>query len=90
MSDARSRAARRRFQREALECCPTCDGSGVIVRETVKARARKGGVNSFLRSLQPGQLSMVERGRMGGRPKESTIGELADRDRGKGPVSPQE
>ena len=90
MTRMQSEAAKKRYQRESLERCPTCDGSGVVVCESVKAKARKGGVSSFLRSLEPGQFSMAERGRMGGRPKEPSIDELADRDRGTGPVSPKE
>ena len=87
MSDEQSKAARRRFQREALEFCPSCDGTGIVKSEVFKARARKGGVNSFRRSLEPGQLSMVERGRMGGRPKEPTLADLEVLDRGADPPS---
>lgn len=81
MSDAQSKAAHRRFQQAALACCPTCDGAGVVASEAVEARARKGGVNSYLLSLEPGQLSMAERGARGGRPKEPTLKDLIDRDR---------
>ena len=82
MSDKQSKAARQRYQRDALICCPTCDGAGVVTSDVYKARARKGGVHSYRKSLQPGQLSMVERGQLGGRPKEPTIADLIDSDRG--------
>ena len=38
-----------------------------------------------MRSLQPGGLSMSERGRLGGRPKEVTLADLAAMDRGATP-----
>ena len=87
MSNAQSKAARQRFQREALQFCPTCDGTGIVKSEVFKARARKGGVNSYLKSLQAGHLSMTERGRMGGRPKEPTLADLEVLDRGADPPS---
>ena len=82
MARAQSEAAKARYRRESLEQCPTCVGTGVVVSEDVKAKARKGGVNSFLSSLQPGQLSMGERGAKGGRPKEPSLKDLVDSDRG--------
>ena len=82
MSVEQSKAARRRFQREALECCPTCDGTGVVTSDVFKARSRRGGMHSYLKSLQPGQLSMAERGAKGGRPTEPTITDLIDSDQG--------
>ena len=82
MTRAQSDAAQKRYRREALEVCPTCDGTGVVVSESVKAKARRGGVNSFLVSLQPGQQSMAERGAKGGRPKDVILEDLMDKDRG--------
>ena len=41
------------------------------------ARARLGGVRSLLKSFGVGQLSMSERGKLGGRPKELTLSRLA-------------
>ena len=84
MSQSRSEAAHRRSERDGHEICPHCDGSGLVVNANIIARARKGGLKSLLRSFQPGELSMSERGRRGGRPKEPTIDELIDRDRGMG------
>ena len=42
-------------------------------------RARQGDSASFLGSLTHEQLSMSERGRLGGRPKEVTLQELLTR-----------
>ena len=63
MTEAQRRAAKLRHQREAEVCCPVCDGKGWIVSRTVRARAKKAGNASYLKSLEPGQLSMSERGR---------------------------
>ena len=82
MTRIQSEAAKARYRREALRICPSCNGSGVVVSESVKAKAKRGGVNSYLKSLQPGQPSMVERGRLGGRPKGPTIADLLNSDRG--------
>ena len=82
MTRIQSEAAKARYQREALEVCPTCDGTGVVVSERVTAKARKGGVRSYQLSLKPGQLSMAEPGAKGGRPKDPTLKNLMDRDRG--------
>lgn len=37
---------------------------------------------SYLRSLEPGRLSMSDRGRLGGRPKEYTLDDLMAMGRG--------
>ena len=84
MTRAQSEASRKRYQREALEICPACDGTGIAVGLSARLKARKGGINSFLRSLQAGQLSMAERGTRGGRPKEPTIADVIDGGRGMG------
>ena len=90
MTRTQSEVGKARFQREALTLCPTCEGSGMVLSETVKERARKGGVHSYLKSLEPGQLSMSERGKKGGRPKEPFLSGLPAIDRGVGSVSPKE
>ena len=54
----------------------------MVFGESSKAWARKGGIKSLLRSFQPGELSMSERGRRGGRPKEPDLSDLIDADRG--------
>ena len=76
MTEMQSKAAQQRYRRESEVCCPMCDGSGRIVSRTVKARAVKGGNASYLKSLQPGQMSMSERG---GRPRLPTLQELLER-----------
>ena len=76
MSDTQRTAAKRRFDRECQVTCPACDGSGRVVADAVSARARRGGTASYLRSLEPGQFSMKERGLSGGRPREATLTDL--------------
>ncbi len=48
--------------------CPHCGGR--MLTEKARADARKGGNASYLKSLEPGQLSMSERGKRGGNPKD--------------------
>ena len=79
MTEAQSKAAQQRYKRESEVCCPMCDGSGRILSRTVKTRALKGGNSSYLKSLQPGQMSMSERGKRGGRPRLPTLQELRER-----------
>ena len=80
MVDSRHNTGRLRYRREADGAlCPHCHGTGRIMTDTSTARSRRGGNASYLGSLQPGGLSMSERGRLGGRPKEPT---LAAMDRG--------
>ena len=88
MSESQSIAARRRFHRDAVEVCAECGGSGLAVTEAERSKAKAGGNHSFVKSLQPGEMSMSERGRLGGRPKEPNLEDLIDRDRGAGAVSP--
>ena len=76
MSDVQARAARRRFQRESTTLCGTCGGSGLVVSEDAKAKARVGGKKSYLRSLMKSELSMSERGQLGGRPKDVRLSDL--------------
>ena len=90
MSDAQSAAARSRFQRDAVEICAACAGTGLAVSESESSRAKAGGNHSFVKSLQPGEMSMSERGRLGGRPKGPVLADLIGRDRDTGTVSPKE
>ena len=76
MTEVQKRAARKRYHREAEAICPTCDGKGRILTRNARARARKGGNASYLKSLQPGSLTMSERGRKGGRPRAPTRADL--------------
>ena len=78
MSDAQSNGAKMRYFRESQMRCPTCEGSGRVVAESVSARARSGGNASYLASLGIGRLSMSERGQRGGRPKNPKLQELPD------------
>ena len=80
MTERQRQAAKERYQREAEVCCPMCDGSGRILSRTVKARAKKGGNAAYLKSMEPGQMSMSDRGRRGGRPRALTLESLGLRD----------
>ena len=59
--------------------CPTCGGSGIVASPSWRERARKGGIRSYLGSLDQGQLSMKKRGKLGGRPRAITIEQLRER-----------
>ena len=76
MTEAQSRAAKRRYEREHTAVCPACNGRGTVNTKTPSSRARQGGVAAYLKSLQPGQMSMSERGKLGGRPPEPTLADL--------------
>ena len=73
MTFPRSLAAKRRFDREGQALCPACHGSGRVLSPSVIAKAKRGGNACYLASMGDGQLSMSERGRKGGRPKELTL-----------------
>ena len=75
---------RRRYRREAEVICGHCHGTGRVTTDTATARSRRGGNTSYLRSLEPGGLSMSERGRLGGRPREATLDNSAAMDRSAG------
>jgi len=62
--------------RHGAEVCPLCKGAGLVTSDAWREKGRKGGVKSFLVSLQPGQLSMCERGKHGGRPRALRIEDL--------------
>ena len=76
MGKAHQAAAKRRAILLDTEPCPECRGTGRLRTETAHARSKKGGAMSYLNSLQPGQLSMSERGRLGGRPRALTLADL--------------
>ena len=81
MSEPQRQIARRRFDRESQKLCPAYNGSGRVTAESVGARARSGGNASYVTSLQPGQQSMMERGR----PREASLADIMGMDRGMGP-----
>lgn len=76
MSKAQSDAAKRRHQRDTHHRCPLCIGSGSVAGPSIHTRAVAGGNASYRVSLKPGQQTMTERGRKGGRPRELTLFEL--------------
>ena len=77
MTEARSKAAKERHRRKAEVCCPLCYGSGRILSRTGKAQAQKGGNAAYLKSLQPRQMSMSEKGKLSGAPRLPTWEDLA-------------
>ena len=76
MTEAQRRAARQRHQRESYQICSACHGSGLEQSASITARARKGGNRTYLASLEPDSLSMADRARLGGRPKDPTLADL--------------
>ena len=58
------------------DICILCDGSGRTGAQDRHSRAVKAGNASYVKSLEPGQLSMRERGRKGGRPRRLTLADL--------------
>lgn len=76
MTERAKLSAKRRYQREAEELCPNCKGTGRVFSQTAKAKATQGGNAAYLKSLEPGQLSMSERGKKGGAPRLPTIDDL--------------
>ena len=76
MPKTQSRKAKIRFERESLQLCEACHGTGQVLSATALARAKRGGNASYLASLGKGQLSMSERGQRGGRPKELSLEDL--------------
>ena len=76
MSTQHSAAGRRNFQEHGTVTCPTCSGSGQVVSQDWRGRSRKGGNVSYRRSLEPGAISMTQRGRQGGRPRALRLEDL--------------
>jgi hypothetical protein len=56
--------------------CPICDGKGRLLSQSSSARGRKAGNARYLKSLEPGQMTMAEMGRRGGRPRALTLADL--------------
>ena len=69
MTAAQSKTAKLRYARGSEGICGHCGGSGRFKAKTMATRSRQGGNQAYLNSLQAGQLSMSERGQMGGRPR---------------------
>ena len=76
MTARQREAAHRRYQRDYVEPCPHCDGTGRVQTATAQARSKKGGNATYRKSLQEGETSMAERGRKGGRPRALTLAEM--------------
>ena len=76
MSNSRREAARRRYLREADVLCDACHGTGRVQSTSSTARSKRAGNASYLRSLEKNQLSMTQRGRLGGRPRGITLEEI--------------
>jgi len=54
-----------------------CSECGALkFTDAARTRSRKGGQAAYLKSLQKGELSMSERGKLGGRPRRLTLAEL--------------
>ena len=87
---AHHEAALARYRRESDVVCTHCHGTGRMAGQTVQARARKGGNASYMVSLRPGRMSMSERGRLGGRPRDLTLKDLRSPDYAWGAREPQE
>ena len=60
--------------------CPFCEGKGRVASRMPGARGRKGGNVAYLKSLEPGAMSMADRGRKGGRPRALTLIDLGGRE----------
>lgn len=78
MTKSQSKQAKSRFERESTGLCAECHGTGRVLTQSAIAKAKRGGNISFLASLGPGRLSMSERGRLGGRPKDPTLDEMPE------------
>jgi hypothetical protein len=75
----RREGGRRSWGKHGAEVCPLCRGTGLITSNAWEEKARKGGIRSFLVSLQHGQLSMSQRGACGGRPRTLKIEDMERR-----------
>lgn len=72
------------WAKHGRDTCPLC--GGVIASDSWREKARRGGVKSFLISLQPGRLSMRDRGKYGGRPRALKIEDIERREAAPGPT----
>jgi hypothetical protein len=75
--DAQREGGRRSWAKHGRNICPLC--GNIVVSDSWRGRAYRGGLNSYLTSLQPGQSSMSERGKYGGRPRAVTINDIERR-----------
>ena len=64
-SDKRGNAS---WQKHGRVRCDHCRGTGYVVSPEWHDMAQNGGQRSYENSLQPGAMSMAERGRRGGTP----------------------
>lgn len=87
MTETQSERAKARFERDSTELCAVCQGTGRVLSKSAVAKAKRGGNASYQVSLMKGQLSMSERGKLGGRPRELALADLDAVDRGEEPVS---
>ena len=67
-------------EQTAKRVCTACGGKSRIASPNNASLYRKAGNASYLKSLEPGQMSMRERGRLGGRPHRLTLADIAARD----------
>jgi len=72
--------------RHGAEVCSLCGGTGIVTSNLWREKARRGGVKSFLISLQTGRMSMRDRGKHGGRPRALRIEDLERRNAAPGPT----
>ena len=86
MSARASKSAIHRYRRDYREICPTCKGAGTTTTKDAISRSTKGGNASHRKSLEEGQLSMTERGRMGGAPTKFTIWDIQNGTTPLGPI----
>ena len=64
---------------EMYEVCSEC--GSLKYTEAARTRSRKGGQATYQKSLQKGEMSMSDRGKLGGRPRRLTLAELLGTDR---------
>ena len=79
MTKTQSEGAKTRYERDSTGLCAVCHGTGRVLSQSAVAKAKRGGNATYLASLGSGGLSMADRGRLGGRPKELTLDQIAKR-----------
>ena len=77
----RSRSA---YEVQGVAVCSACGGSGRVTNQNWLSRSRKGGNRSYMKSLEPGALSMRDRGKLGGRPRLPTLADIEAEGEGPG------
>ena len=78
MTVAQSKAAQKRYEREANDVCPRCNGRGTVLGRSVTTRAKQGGNANYRASLKPGGRAMGDRNQ-GAKP-DLTLAEMRKRD----------